>query len=131
MRIKTDTTNSTSTAVMAESEKETYLQRVIKRSESAYYYNDPSLFNTSNFNATEGVTEFKVKLRKCFEPKKVLSLEKYKCIKIACGCAHTLALAKDGTLLSRGIQRSWTIRKHDANQFAIISKSRFFVQYEF
>ena len=95
-------TNRTSAGTMAESEKETYLQRVIKRSESAYYYNDPSLFNTSNFNATEGVTEFKVKLRKCFEPKKILSLEKYKCIKIACGCAHTLALAKDGTLLSRG-----------------------------
>ena len=51
-----DTTNSTSTAVMAESEKETYLQRVIKRSESAYYYNDPSLFSTSNFNAAEGST---------------------------------------------------------------------------
>ena len=68
-----------STAVMAESEKETYLQRVIKRSESAYYYSPAYLAHQAML---QGVTEFKVKLRNALS-QKVLSLEKYKCIKIA------------------------------------------------
>lgn len=83
-------------------ERQTYLERVKKRSESAYYYNDPSLFNAKDMKASEGVIAMKVKLRKCFEPRKILSLEHLKCEKIVCGCAHSIALTSDGYILSRG-----------------------------
>ena len=43
----------------------------------------------------------------------------------------TVGTGQGRYLAEQGIQRSWPIRKHDANQFAIISKSQFFVQYEF
>ena len=52
--------------------------------------------------ASEGVIAMKVKLRKCFEPRKIQSLEHSKCKKIVCGSAHSIALTSDGYILSRG-----------------------------